>query len=104
MKIKYLAIFLAIALVVIEIYLITSSIIDKYNNENIIRSYCETKCVYNPASFLWEFSGENIMKGYTTREECFVYCGKVKQGFVFNFIENFNYASVLDSIKNIFSK
>ena len=95
MNIKSIAIFLAIALVLIEAYLITSSILDKVNENNAIQSYCGIKCDYNPRSFLWEFSGENYTKGFTTEAECFNYCSKVKQGFT---------ASLLNSILNIIKK
>ena len=94
-NIKLLAILLAFALVLIEVYLITSSILDKVNENNAVQSYCGIKCEYNPASFLWEFSGENFTKGFTTREECFNYCSKVKQGFT---------ASLLNSILDIIKK
>lgn len=92
-NIKIIAIFLAIALVVIEVYLITSSLLDKVNQNNAIQSYCGIKCDYNPNSFLWEFSGDNFTKGFTTRQECFKYCSDVKQGFA---------ASLLNSILNLF--
>lgn len=95
MKIKIIAIFLAIALVLIEGYLITSSILEKVNDDNQIQNFCQAKCNYNPASFLWEFSGETYTKGFTTRQECFYHCAKVKQGFA---------ASFLGAILNFFKK
>lgn len=93
-NIKFIAIFLAIALVLIEAYLITSSILDKVNENNAIQSYCGIKCDYNPISFLWEFSGDNYIKGFTTRQECFNYCSQVKQGFAASLLNSF-----LDIIK-----
>jgi len=95
LNIKLIAIFLATALVLIEGYLITSSILDKINQDNKIQSYCGLKCEYNPDSFLWEFSGNSYTKGFTTRTECFNYCSKVKQGFV---------ASLLNSILEIIER
>jgi hypothetical protein len=86
---------LAAALVLIEVYLITSSILDKTNENNQIQVYCGEKCNYNPDSLLWEFTGENFTKGYTTRQECFNYCSKVKQGFA---------ASILDAIFGAFKR
>lgn len=88
-------IFLAIALVLIEGYLIASYILDKINNNNEIQSYCGVKCDYNPSTLAWEFSGDSYTKGFTTREECFNYCSKVKQGFT---------ASLLNSVLKIFKK
>ena len=92
-NIKLLAIFLAIALILIEGYLIASYMLDKANTKNEIQSYCGLKCSYNSGSLTWEFSGETFTKGFTTREECFNYCSKSRQGFT---------ASILNSILNIF--
>jgi hypothetical protein len=91
-KIKIVAIFLAIALVLIEGYLIASSILDKANENNAVQTYCSVKCEYNPATFLWEFTGDNYTKGFTTRNECFKHCSDVKLGFT---------ASLLNSVLKI---
>jgi len=92
---KIISIFLAIALVLIEVYLIASSITDKTKENNQIQSFCSIKCEYNPSSLLWEFTGETYTKGFTTRQECFNYCAQVKQGFA---------ASFLNAFSNIFKK
>jgi len=94
-NIKLLAIILAIALVLFEAYLIASYILDKTNKNNEVQSYCVIKCDYNQSSLLWEFSGDTFTKGFTTKEECFNYCSKVKQGFT---------ASLLNSILNLIKK
>ncbi len=97
-KIKSLAISLVAALVLIEGYLIVSSILDNYNENNQTQNYCVQKCDYNPSSFLWEFTGDNFTKGFKTREECFNYCTKVKQGFVYY------YNSATASLGSVFIK
>jgi hypothetical protein len=102
--IKLLAVILAVALVLIETYLIISSIIDKNNENNQIQSFCAIKCDYNPSSLLWEFSGDTATRGFTTRDECFSYCSKVKQGFAFNFIQKYNTASIINAVKKIFGR
>jgi len=94
-KIKLLAFFLAFALVLIECYLIASSALDSINTNNELQSYCGQKCDYNPDSLMWEFSSDTITKGFTTRNECFGYCSKVKEGYA---------ASLLNSVLNIFKK
>jgi len=99
MKTKVLVISLAVVLVLIELYLIASSVIDKNKETNQIQSFCSARCKYDPSSFLWEFSGDTFTKGFTTRDECFNYCSKAKQGFVYNFLEN-----ATASINRIFYK
>ena len=94
-NIKIIAIFLAVALVLIEGYLIASSVLDKINNDTQIQNFCSAKCDYNPDSFLWEFSNDTTTKGFTTRDECFKYCSQVKQGFA---------ASLLNSVFNLIKK
>ena len=94
-NLKTVGIFLAITLVIMEGYLIVSSVLEKVNNDNQLSDFCSAKCDYNPSSLLWEFSADTVSKGFTTREECFSYCSKVEQGFA---------ASVLNSILNIIKK
>ena len=98
-NIKIIAIFLALALVLIETYLIASSIVESSNTNSQIQSYCSEKCDYNPGSFLWEFSSDTYTKGFTTREECFNFCSKAKQGFVYNFLQ-----SSTASLESVFEK
>ena len=74
------------ALVVIEIYLISSSIIEKKSQDTEVKNYCEARCAYNAQNMLYEFSGEGIMKGFTTKNECYTYCAQVKQGYVYNIL------------------
>jgi len=95
MKIKIILIFLVFSLVLIEVYLIASSVLDKVDLNNKIQSFCGEKCDYNPSSLLWEFSGETFTKGFTTRNECFNYCSRVKQGFT---------ASIFSAILGIFGQ
>ncbi|MCX6722647.1 MAG: hypothetical protein NT094_01090 [Candidatus Staskawiczbacteria bacterium] len=94
-NIKILAIILVIILILIEGYLITSYILDEANTNNELQNYCGAKCSYSPSSLMWEFSGETFTKGFTTKEECFNYCSKVKQGFA---------ASLLEAILNLTKK
>lgn len=101
-NIKLLAIFLAIALVLIEAYLITSSVLDKNNENNQIQSFCTQKCGYEPSAQMWQFSGDSGIKGFTTKEGCFGYCSKVKMGFAY--ILESSVADFLGSVKNIFKR
>ena len=82
---------LVTALILIEGYLITSSIIDKEKEKKETQEFCQRKCDYNKDSFAWEFSGETVTKGFTTKEECFNYCGKVRLGFVASIYDGFIY-------------
>lgn len=93
-NIKILAIILVIILILIEVYLIATYILDKSATKNEIQNYCGVKCSYNPSSLNWEFSGDTFTKGFTTKEECFNYCSKIKQGFTASFLN-----SILDLIK-----
>ena len=92
---RILVICLISALVLIEGYLIISSYAEKREEGNKIQIFCQAKCKYNPGSFLWEFSGDTYVKGFTTREECFNHCSKVKQGFV---------ASILNGLVNLIKR
>ena len=95
LNIKVISIFLVVALILIECYLIVSSAIDSNNQNNNIQDYCSIKCNYDPGSLMWEFSGDTYSKGFTTKEECFSYCSKVRQGFT---------ASLLNAFLNIIKK
>jgi len=100
MNIKKIIIFiLAIGLVFGESYLIASLIIDKMNKVEDVQNFCQLKCNYNPDSSYWEFSGEYSTKGFTTENECFNYCSKVRQGFAYFLTE---YAPAF--LSNFFNK
>jgi hypothetical protein len=91
-----------LALVVIEGYLITTSVLDKISQDKSVQSFCVQKCNFNQTSSFWEFSGENAIKGFTTKDECFNYCSKVKMGFAYILKD---YASAfLGAISSIFKK
>jgi hypothetical protein len=103
MRAKGIIILIVILLLIcVETYLIASSIIEKSKQEKDVHDFCIAKCNFNQSTSYWEFSGENGIKGFTTENECFNYCSKVKMGFAYA-LQDFA-ASVLDSIKNIFQK
>jgi hypothetical protein len=84
MNFKSIVIFiLVLALVLGEGYLIVSVVMAKINTEKDVENFCTQKCNYSQDSFLWEFSGEYSNKGFTTENECFNYCSKVRQGFAY---------------------
>ena len=72
---------LALALVVFEVYLVVSLVGGNITEKKEIEKACVEKCAYNSNSYFWEFSGENVIRGFTTKEECFNYCYKKEQGF-----------------------
>ena len=85
---------MALSLVLIEVYLIASSIIEKNNEAKVLESYCKARCDYNPENLLWEFSGDGITKGFTTENECFNYCSLVKQGYVYTILKEYGTAAL----------
>lgn len=97
--IKIMSLIVAFMLVLIEAYLITSSIIEKNNEAKAIEFYCQERCDYNPANLLWEFSGESIEKGFTTKDECLNYCSRIKQGFVYTFLKEQGTAAISNILK-----
>lgn len=83
MKKKIIVFFIVVALVLIESYLIITSAWDSIKEEKEIQSFCEAKCGYSQNSYFWEFSGENITRGFTTKNECLNYCQRRTQGFAY---------------------
>jgi len=99
--------FLVLALVVGEGYLIISLALEGMNQEKAVQTFCNNRCSYNPNSSFWEFAGDYSTKGFTTQDECFNYCSKVKMGLAYQFLMDSykNSASLLDSIYGkLFSK
>ena len=91
--IKYV---LIIGLVFFLGYLIFDLINGDITRKKDAQVFCTEKCGYNQNSFFWEFTGEDITKGFTTKDECFNYCEKSKEGFVYRFV-NDSYASIMSS-------
>lgn len=88
MKLKLLAFFLVIVLILIEGYLVSSSILEHYSEKKDVQTFCQIKCSYNQGSYLWEFVGETVSKGFTTKDECFNYCEKVRRGFIYAIVKD----------------
>ncbi len=84
--IKYL---LIVVLIVAEGWLVISLVMGDASKKKEIETACDQKCSYSQNSFMWEFSGENAIRGFTTKDECNNYCIKKEQGFV--------YSSILDA-------
>ncbi|MBU3934648.1 hypothetical protein KKC00_01655 [Patescibacteria group bacterium] len=78
--------FLVITLILVEGYLLTTFIGGNIKEKKEIETFCDQKCTYSPNSYFWEFTGENVSRGFTTKNECVNYCIKVKQGFVYSSI------------------
>lgn len=83
MKKKIIVFFVVAALVLIEGYLIVTSVSDSIKEEKEIQSFCEAKCAYSENSYFWEFSGESATRGFTTKNECLNYCQRKTQGFAY---------------------
>jgi len=79
--IKYL---LIISLVVVEGYLAVSLVVGDANKKKEIETSCDQKCNYSQNSYMWEFNGENVARGFTTKDECNNYCIRYEQGFVYS--------------------
>jgi hypothetical protein len=100
---KFIKYFIIIAVVLGWGYLIFAYITSNAAEKTAVQNYCNQKCSYNKNSFLWEFSNQDgISKGFTTSEECFSYCSKVKEGFAYK-IKDYATAS-LNSILKLFQK
>lgn len=91
--IKY---FLIIGAVCFAGYLVFSLISDNIKKNNEEQAFCSAKCNYSQYSYFWEFSGGNVSKGFTTKDECLSFCIKSEEGFVMNFIGD-SYASLVSS-------
>lgn len=74
---------IAIILVCAAGYLIYDLASENLAQKKDVQSFCTIKCNYNPTSFYWEFSADNGKKGFTTEDECFNYCSKVRMGFAY---------------------
>jgi len=83
---KVIKYFIIILLVLAEAYLLITYIGGNVRDKEEVKIFCEEKCAYNGGSYLWEFAGENAVRGFTTKNECNNYCVKFKQGFVYNTI------------------
>ncbi|MBU4204690.1 hypothetical protein KKE19_04265 [Patescibacteria group bacterium] len=81
--IKYL---LIITLVLVEGFLLISFVGGNIKEKKETEIFCDQKCAYSQNSYFWEFKGENIARGFTTKDECVNYCIKFKQGFVYSSI------------------
>jgi hypothetical protein len=102
MSIKKIIIYLVVlGLVATEGYLLFTTISGNISSQNETTQYCGVKCNYNQNVLLWEFSGENATKGFTTKDECFKYCGEVKNGFAYYLSE---YGSAFLSFFNFFKR
>jgi len=80
---KILIFLLVLGLIFAEGYLVVSIIMSEINTEKDVQVFCQQKCNYSQDSLFWEFSGEYSAKGFTTKEECFNYCSRVRQGFAY---------------------
>ena len=77
---------IVIVLVVAEGGLLLSMVGENASKRKEIEKSCEQKCTYRQNSYMWEFSGENATRGFTTKDECNDYCIKFEQGFVYSSI------------------
>jgi hypothetical protein len=93
---KIIKFFLVIGLVCFAGYLIFDLVSGDIAQKEAVQNYCTEKCNYNSTSLFWEFSKDNGVKGFTTKDECFNYCSKVKMGFAYAFIQE-SYASLTSS-------
>jgi len=87
---------LAVGLVCLGIYLVFDLVSSDIAQKQDVQNFCTQKCGYNPSSLYWEFAGDNGVKGFTTKTECFSYCSKTKMGFAYNLIVG-SYASLMSS-------
>jgi len=86
---KLIKYFLVIILVFAEGYLVISLVGGDMSKKKEIEKSCDQKCTYSQNSYMWEFNGENAVRGFTTKDECNNHCIRFEQGFV--------YSSVLDA-------
>lgn len=91
---KLIKYFIVITLILVEGFLLISFVGEDAKERKEVEKFCDQNCEYNKNSYLWEFVGENISRGFTTKDECTDYCIDYKQGFV--------YTSLLDA-KNFLS-
>ena len=89
--IKYI---LVVGLICFALYLTYSVISGNISQKNQEENYCTAKCNYSQYSHFWEFSGEYSTKGFTTKEECFNFCSRSFEGFVFRILDS-GYASLM---------
>jgi len=88
--------FIVIFLVCLAGYLIFDLVSGNIARKKDVLVYCTEKCSYNQSSLFWEFSRDTGVKGFTTKDECFNYCSKSKEGFVYRFVSE-SYASFISS-------
>jgi len=93
-------IFLVIALICIAGYLTYDSVSSDLSQKQAVQNYCMHNCNYRSDSAFWEFSSDDGVKGFTTKDECLVYCKKSKMGFAY-VIEEYSVA-FLSNISNWF--
>jgi len=93
---------LIIGLILVAGYLTYSLVSASLAQQRDVNSFCAQKCSYNPSSLFWEFSGDNGTKGFTTKDECFSYCSKVKLGFAY--VLESSAADFLGAVENVFRK
>jgi len=93
---KILKYFLIIGFICLAGYLTFDLISENIAQKTDVQNFCLQKCNYNESSLFWEFSGDSGVKGFTTKDECFSYCSKAREGFVLRFV-NDSYASLTSS-------
>lgn len=81
-------IFLVAGLIFVAGYLTFSLVSENINQKREVSNFCTQKCNYNATSLFWEFAGDNGTKGFTTQNECFSYCSRVKEGFIASFMSS----------------
>jgi hypothetical protein len=97
-----LILILVLGLIVVEGYLISTSILEKMNQDKDVQSFCGQKCSFSESTSYWEFSGENGTKGFTTQNECLSYCSDVRRGFI-SILQGYG-SDFRGAISNIFQK
>jgi len=93
---RILKYFLVIFLICFAGYLAYTLIMGNIAKNKDEQVFCAVKCNYSQYSYLWEFSGEDITKGFTTKDECLHYCSQEREGFVYRAISEYS-ASILYS-------
>ncbi len=86
--------FLVLGLICLAGYLIFDLVSENIAQKKDVQIFCTQKCNYNQSSLYWEFSRDNGTKGFTTKDECFSYCSRVKEGFTASL-----FSAVLNLIK-----
>jgi len=99
---KILKYILLLCLILILGYLSTSLVLEQINQEKDVKNYCSERCRYNPTSFFWEFYGDYNTKGFTTEDECYNYCRKVRTGFAY-ILKNYT-SAFTGALKDAFKK